>query len=357
MRRTNTAVWLPKYNRWQIKVQKDGERRTFTSSTPGRTGQRECNAKADAWLESSVSPTRQRVEDLFDGYIDDLKSRTSQSHWRPELSRGDNWIKPIIGHLKIEKLTDQHLQSIINAANSKGLSKKSLKNLRKTLFAFCKYCRKCKAAALYPEDVVIPNAAPTREKVILQPDHIVKLFGSSLTTFRGKPVEDDLINAYRFQTLTGLRPGEILGLKWSDIVGDTVNIKRSINVLGEVTAGKNENAVRSFRLNDISRSVIQAQRQMIDGSYVFPRVSEQLYNERLKRYCRANGIPEVTAYELRHTFVSIVQSLPESEVKAVVGHSQSMDTFGVYGHKTEGWDDKIAQNIQAVFSKITQGTV
>ncbi len=46
--RTNTAAWLPNQQRWQIKVQKDGVRKTFTSSKPGRTGQREANAKADA---------------------------------------------------------------------------------------------------------------------------------------------------------------------------------------------------------------------------------------------------------------------------------------------------------------------
>ena len=46
MRRTNTAQWMEKYNRWQIKVQKDGVRKTFYSSKPGRTGQREANAKA-----------------------------------------------------------------------------------------------------------------------------------------------------------------------------------------------------------------------------------------------------------------------------------------------------------------------
>lgn len=39
-RRTNTAQWLPNQKRWQIKVQKDGQRRTFTSAKPGRTGQR-----------------------------------------------------------------------------------------------------------------------------------------------------------------------------------------------------------------------------------------------------------------------------------------------------------------------------
>ena len=46
-KRTNTAQWEEKYQRWRIAVQKDGVRKQFYSSTPGRTGQREANAKAD----------------------------------------------------------------------------------------------------------------------------------------------------------------------------------------------------------------------------------------------------------------------------------------------------------------------
>ena len=61
MKRTNTAVWMEKYNRWQIKVQKDGLRKTFYSSTPGRTGQREANAKADAWLDENVDRKSTRL--------------------------------------------------------------------------------------------------------------------------------------------------------------------------------------------------------------------------------------------------------------------------------------------------------
>ena len=61
-KRTNTAAWLPNQQRWQINVQKNGVRRSFTSSKPGRTGQREANAKADAWLDDGISNTRMLVE-------------------------------------------------------------------------------------------------------------------------------------------------------------------------------------------------------------------------------------------------------------------------------------------------------
>ena len=53
-KRTNTAQWEEKYQRWRIAVQKDGVRKQFYSSTPGRTGQREANAKADRWLDDGI---------------------------------------------------------------------------------------------------------------------------------------------------------------------------------------------------------------------------------------------------------------------------------------------------------------
>mgnify|MGYP000375794216 FL=1 len=45
MKRTNTAQWYDKQKHWQIKVQKNGVRKSFYSSTPGRAGQREANGR------------------------------------------------------------------------------------------------------------------------------------------------------------------------------------------------------------------------------------------------------------------------------------------------------------------------
>ena len=39
--RNHSAVWLDNLNRWQINVQKYGERKTFSCSIPGRTGKAE----------------------------------------------------------------------------------------------------------------------------------------------------------------------------------------------------------------------------------------------------------------------------------------------------------------------------
>lgn len=354
-KRVGTAKWMEKQNRWQIKVQKDGERRTFTSSKPGRTGQREANAKADAWLDDGIENANKRVSALLDEFIADLKARTSRSNWHGEEGRVKKWIKPQIGKFKMSQLTDQKLQNVINNAyQTANLSKKSLKNLRATLFAFCKYCRKNKISSFTPEDVVLPSNAISKEKRIIQPEDLKTFFTVDTTIFKGKRIFEPYIYAFRFQIVTGLRPGEIIGLNRSgDIIGDIVSIKRAVNIYGEETAGKNQNSRRSFLLFPLAKTILNQQLEYdsSEGS-LFKITSEQNYRQHLKRYCESNNIPYITPYELRHTFVSIAKNLPESSLKQLVGHSAAMDTYGVYAHQIAGEEKQTAENLESIFSDL-----
>ena len=355
-KRTNTAVWQEAYSRWRVAVQKDGQRRYFYSSTPGRTGQREANRKADAWLEDGIGVKAGRVEDVYKLWLEGLKQTTSAGNWEPIESRWRIWVLPIIGKKRVNALTDADLQTIINKAHAAGKSRKTLQLLAGDLRAFCKFCRKAKLSTYLPEDVQIPAGARLKGKKVLQPDDLVKLFSVDTTLYRGKRVHDDFINAYRFEVLTGLRPGELQGLRWADIKDSTVNLSRAINVKGIETRGKNENAVRSFVLSDVAKAVLEAQRAITGHcESVFCLETERRYYKRWKVYCAANDLQPVSLYELRHTFVSVGKTLPAGEVKELVGHSEDMDTFGVYSHALTGEDIATAQAVNAVFLKLLQG--
>jgi integrase len=358
-KRTNTATWLANQQRWQIKVQKDGVRRTFTSSKPGRTGQREANAKADAWLDTGILDQRRKVADVYRLFLEMKKDTTSYSNYRPMESRYRVQIEPIIGKKLVSRLTEQDLQEVINRAYKGGhLSKKSLENLRTDLTAFMKYCRKAKLLTLLPEDLTIPAAATTEEKTILQPEDFAKLFQSDQTTFYGKAVHDDLIHAYRLAVLTGMRPGELRGLQWGDIRGNRIELRRSINQYQEVTRGKNDNARRVVELSELALRELDAQslenapHGLSDSVFDIP--SENYFRIRLQRYFEYNGIPYCTPYELRHTFVSIAKVLPAGLVKSIVGHSADMDTFGVYGHELQGDTARRVTALDELFSSLLQ---
>jgi integrase len=360
-KRTTIATWLEKYNRWQIKVQKDGIRKTFTSSTPGKKGQRECHDKADKWLDCNIDGSI-KLGILYDKWIEELKLTTGKDHYTQYYRYGENWIKPVIKNVKAENITEQHLQNIINNAFKKGLAKKTLTNIKGCIMAFLKYCRKNNATTLFPENLYISKQAYEKERVILQPNDIVKLFKNDNTICRNKEKYEPFINAYRFEVATGLRPGEVIGLQWSDIKGDQVYIKRSINRYEIETKGKNLNAQRKFILTEIAKNIINKQKEYskksdIKSMFVFPdqygdNIFPQLYYRHWVRYRDYHKLSKASPYELRHTFVSIIKSLPEGYLKQLVGHSKDMDSYGVYSHEVNGDMLNAAKEIEKIFKKI-----
>ncbi len=102
MKRTNTAKWIESRSRWQINVQKDGIRKTFTSSKPGRTGQAEANRKADQWLDDGICNTKIKVRQASEQYIESLKNTTSISNWTQYESYFRIHINPLIGSVRVE---------------------------------------------------------------------------------------------------------------------------------------------------------------------------------------------------------------------------------------------------------------
>lgn len=359
--RTAEARWLESQARWRVDVQQDGIRKSFYSSKPGRKGKLEAERKADIWLDDNTPGGGQRVSVMLDQWMDGLKASTSKSHWHQYQNYINRWIIPAIGKKRIESITENDLQKIINTAYRDGdLAAKTLKNLRAALCNFMKFCRAERATQLRPENLTIPNGARKSNKKILQPADLRQLFEFDETLHYGKPIKDIYIHAYRFQVLTGLRPGELFGLRWDDIRGDLVSVRRSLNEFGEITRGKNDNALRTFELPAQAVAELQAQKTMLaDLKLISPfifcdaeaqPIDQRRYRVAWKRYCQHNNFADVTTpYELRHTFVSVADEIPTGLKKMVVGHSQSMDTEGIYGHQKQGDMSRAARYIEDAF--------
>ena len=163
-KRVNTAFWVEKEKRWCIAVQKNGTRKRFYSSTPGRTGQREANAKADAWLDDSIRDGRKKVATLYAEWVEELKLTCGTSYVTQCQRYGDCYILPTCGNIRIDELTEGDLQKAIDMSfkkrclkkggkrtSDKPLSRKTLMTIRSTEISFVKWCRRNKYSALFPE--------------------------------------------------------------------------------------------------------------------------------------------------------------------------------------------------------------
>lgn len=354
--RTNTAQWMEKQQRWQIKVQKNGVRRAFYSSTPGRKGKSECHAKADKWLSDDING-QSRVEELFPKYVEEKRILAKDGNDSNAInceSIGKNWILPVLGKKKFDDLCDQDFQDILNDAYKKGKSKKTIKNIRGVMSGMLKYARKCNATKMTTTDLEIPDGAPVGQRTIFQP--------SELSTLFSEQPDYIYLHAFRFYVAVGLRRGELIALQRErDIVNGACYIRESVNKYNKVTDGKTKNAQRTIVLTPLAQSIIDDQTDMlrrmgIKSKYLFcTKYGERIYPNAIytcwKRYCKGMNLPKISIQELRHTFISMCKEVPLELLKTQVGHSDDMDTFGQYGHEIDGEKIRAAGLISEQLSK------
>lgn len=366
--RQGEAIWIEARQRWQIKVRANGERPTFTSSTPGRKGKIEAERKADAWLERQKNLPSIKVKALWEMYLESIKTNPLSEHYVKQEQMGRLWILPKYGARKVSTITCLDIQASVDAPyKEKGLSRKTCSNVRGAWTALYKYAYKARIDMVRPEFIDLPKGAPVGERTIIQPDGLRTLFSVDTITHYNRPEFFFSIYAVRMLVVTGWRRGELCGLRMDDLDfndpgGVRYYIQRSINSLGNFTAGKNDNAVRTGYLSQYAAQIVREERLMLKrygiiSPYVFPDMDGGPMNpnrlsNRWITYRTQHGIGS-SIHELRHTFISIVKrDVPMEILKEIVGHSVNMDTTGVYGHEVDGELRDGAALVDQAFSRI-----
>lgn len=352
--RRNEAAWSDARGRWEIKVQRNGQRRAFYAAAPGKRGKLEAERKADAWIGGGLLADNVRFADLAAAWLATVSTANGTATKRTAKSLLDNWLLPRWGCRRVDTLTNADYDAAIAAAAAAGKAKSTCGKLRELIGRIARYARRARVDMEQPYDVAIPpDATPPTERRILQPDDLRVLLTA--------PDGCHYLHAFRLCVVLGLRRGELLGLQWRDLDGDRLTVRRSINNNREITHGKTANARRCILLPEIAQRILADQRAMLRGKaivspWVFPATNGGAacpYAVFLswQAYQRRHGLPEITMHELRHTMISHAKDgLPLTALKAVVGHSAAMDTVGVYGHAVDGDDAATAAAIDGIFS-------
>ena len=352
--RTNTAKWNEKSKKWRIKVQRDGKIKEFTCSTPGRKGQRICNAKADKWLKERTFNDNTTVENLHKLYLEKKKDLVGTSRYNNIRSHFNKWILPTIGKKKFNKLKEDDLQNVLDVMFKKGKAAKHISGVKDTIEDFIKFARKKDITRLVPEDLRVNPKAKKNKRGSLQPDDLHTLFTNDKTIYSGKEIQDPYINVYRMYVVTGLRRGELIALEKKDLLNSPVinyfnkkiinvnndtflRINKSINEYNELTKGKTANAYRYEILPKIAIEIIEQEEKTLKenhiiSKYLFPdlnggHLNPQKISNRFKKYAEYNNLSKHTLHELRHTFVSLnVEDIEDETMLEIVGHANKKIT-------------------------------
>ena len=355
-----SAKWSKSRRLWIVQAQKNGIKKIFYSSTPGPAGRREVLDKYDDWcMFGGVSSLT--VERCIELYLKDIEARLGRrDSYREAEIYSRLYILPTLGRCKMNKLSLRDWQAVINNARPQSgrvesLSHKTLTHLRSVIVGLHRFAYNNYYCEEWRGSLYIPQGHQRGERAILQPDDIRRLF---------EPCDLWYYPAFIIMLVCGLRPGEAYGIQEDDISGGILYIRRAVNNKGEITEGKNRNARRAIPLPALARSIIEdtiARNHAagFSGPWVFcngaggvpiPNTARHQWND-LKA---ARGLPG-SPYSLRHTFVSIVSSqtlIAEGTLRALVGHSENMDTFGTYKHTVAGELEGAADVINLTFERL-----
>lgn len=222
------AYWVDNRRRWQINVQREGIRRTFTSTTTGRKGKHECEAKADRWL--ATMNTEQRFCDALEAYLEEKQKKTQSTTFKNLKAQINKWWQ-IHPAKKLSTISQHDWQSIIDKASEAGQRESSLKVYAGSIANFVQFCKDRNWEIKDIKQLDTTSHTEKKTKTALNADQLNKLLALN-------PDEYHCANLFKLCVLTGIRKGEALGLQWSDISDDTIHIQRNIAADGSIHNGK-----------------------------------------------------------------------------------------------------------------------
>ncbi len=222
------------------------------------------------------------------------------------------------GDCTIDKITTEYLQGFISHLQSAGLAPNTVRLYFQKITCVLNNAYK---EGLFDERIlrrVQRVKRPKEKKCFLTEAELKRMIRN-----RRYGRYDNLESMFLFSCMTGLRFGDVQGLKWKDVKHDGKHLFLEFHQHKTDTC-------ESLPLCDGAESLLRTKKR--SGEHVFDRVSNQWVNQVLKRWCRDSRIKKpVMFHTARHTFcvLLLTNDVPIFTVQQLMCHSD-INTTKVY---------------------------
>ena len=272
---------------------------------------------------------------------------------------------PRIGEAKLKTITPVMLNKMYGELLDRGrldgrggLSPKSVRNIHVVLHKALGDAVRWDKLARNPADLADPPKATRREIKVWAPDQ--------LAAFLDHVREHRLYAAFRLMAMTGMRRGELLGLRWSDVdlAADRLSIQQtrlSVDYQQVISEPKTAKGRRSVALDRETASALkrhrkwQLEERMAAGDLweetepVFTdELGHPIHPDRFTKLfvalVEATGIERLTPHGLRHTYATLALQAKANPkvVSDRLGHADVSTTLQIYSHVTPALEQDLA---------------
>lgn len=314
-----------------------------------KAGQYTLGQWMDVWFENYAKlKVRPSSHQTYEGYI-------------------KNHIKPNIGDISLNKLTSLALQKFYKKLltggrverveakkQPKGLSAKTIRNINQIISSALKLA--------IEQDLISKNPADACALPKVEHKEMKTISAEDLAAFLREAKATGVYEMYYVALATGLRRGELLGLKWEDVdwKQGLIRVRRQVaRINGEIVEAplKTKNSYRVVSISQETMEVLKQQKAKSGDQYVFPSpnggpISPDSVNNMLHRVLERAGLPKVRFHDLRHTFATLAlqNGVDIKTVSGMLGHYSAGFTLDTYAHVTTASQKEAANTMGSVLS-------
>ncbi|EOO20037.1 site-specific integrase [Bacillus cereus] len=322
---------------------------------------------ADVLNDESLDLSQMTYSKYLDEWFEERRISLQKSTYETHSIFCKNIIKPKLGHFKLQKIEPVHIQKFINnLANETDYSAHTIHLVFRIVNASLK---KAKVMKLIKDNPATGTTLPKKQRKEMNVwtlDQVNYFIRESKKVHRLTRIYVACV----ISLLTGMRQGEIMGLRWGDIDFDknVIYIRQTLTQAAEIKVGaKNASSVRSIHIPDKLIGELKAHRKTVleerlyygekyedndlvvgtrTGKPMIPRnLRKEFYNLTEKL-----GLPKIRFHDLRHTHATLLiqQNINVKLIADRLGHSDIETTLNTYSHVLPDMQKSVSEQLDKI---------
>lgn len=322
--------------------------------------------EADVYKGTYFEPSSMLLKDHIIDWFKSKKNSISIQTANTYEAYLKNRIIPYIGHVQLAQLSPVLLQNFVNELKDEGLASSSVKKIYSIVKGALDYAVNME---LLPSNPITKIQLPKDSKKAMAVWDIPEI-----QSFQKAACLDRLYPAFYLAITTGMRRGEILGLRWKDVdlEKEMLYVRQTLSKDGKLIlpGAKTSAGIRSIKLSNdtivllkkhktvVAKEKLSHGPEYVDNDLIIctskgSPVNPENFKRTFQRLIKEANVPSIRLHDLRHTHATMLLSsgINAKVISERLGHTNVKTTLDIYSHVLPSMQEEAANKIDTLLRK------